>query len=83
MVARLQRAKNLILTEYRNYMVGQEHMIALALNEAEALAWQTDFPLLVFPTLAFEKAASVASWQGRQRKLRTQTARITDLSLAP
>jgi hypothetical protein len=39
----------------------------LALNEAEALAWQTPYPHLFFPMLAEEKAASVKQWSARQR----------------
>ena len=31
-------------------------ILHLALNEAEALAWQNGFPELIFPTLALEKA---------------------------
>jgi hypothetical protein len=42
----------------------------LALNEAEALAWETEYPYLVFPTLAAEKAQAVAKWQVRQHLIR-------------
>jgi len=45
-------------------------MLRLALNEAEALAWQTDYPHLVFPTLAMEKAQGLAAWNQRQRAIR-------------
>ena len=38
-------------------------MLRLALNEAEAIAWQTEYPHLIFPTLAQEKAEEVAAWQ--------------------
>jgi hypothetical protein len=44
-------------------------LLELAMNEAEALAWQTDFPQLFFPTLAAEKAGAVAGWHARQRRL--------------
>jgi len=42
----------------------------LALNEAEALAWQSGFPHLFFPVLAWEKAAKVAEWYLRQQTIR-------------
>ncbi len=50
----------------------EEHLrlLHLALNEAEALAWQTGFPQLVFPVLAQEKARDVAAWHERQRSIR-------------
>jgi hypothetical protein len=44
--------------------------LELALNEAEALAWQTDFPLLLFPTLAEEKISEVTRWLRRQELIR-------------
>jgi hypothetical protein len=42
------------------------------LNEAEALAWQTAYPHLLFPSLAVEKIQSVAAWQARQRLVHQQ-----------
>jgi UDP-2,3-diacylglucosamine pyrophosphatase LpxH len=42
----------------------------LALNEAEAIAWDTEFPQLVFPTLAVEKVKGVAKWHAHQRSIR-------------
>jgi hypothetical protein len=44
-------------------------MLRLVLNEAEALAWQTAYPHLVFPELAAEKAHAAAQWEQRQRSL--------------
>jgi len=48
----------------------QEHLLELALNEAEALAAQTGYPHLVFPVLAAEKVRSVAAWDARQQRVR-------------
>ena len=48
----------------------QPRLLQLALNEAEALAWQTGYPQLLFPVLAFEKAVGVATWHFRQQSLR-------------
>jgi len=45
-------------------------LLRLALNEAEALAWQSGFPELVFPILAQEKAGKLASWHERQKSVR-------------
>jgi hypothetical protein len=39
------------------------------LNEAEALAWQTSYPHLLFPELAVEKVQAVAAWQTRQESV--------------
>jgi hypothetical protein len=38
-------------------------------NEAEALAWQTPYPHLLFPSLAAEKVQAVAAWQTRQQSV--------------
>lgn len=48
----------------------QRHVFRLALNEAEALAWQTPIPLLVFPLLAYEKLKTLDKWNRRQKRLR-------------
>ncbi len=45
-------------------------VLHLALNEAEALAWQSGFPELIFPVLAREKASALAAWQDRQHSIR-------------
>ena len=55
-----------LLNEFRQETRAPYRMLRLALNEAEALARQTDFPQLVFPVLAREKAEAIAAWQSRQ-----------------
>ncbi len=62
LLARLQKSKSSVLAD--------EHLLELAVNEAEALAWDTGFPGLLFPTLAAEKAGAVAAWQARQQRIR-------------
>jgi len=52
-------------------LAGPERMLQLALNEAEAVAWQTDYPHLLFPELAMEKVQAVASWNHRQTAVRS------------
>ena len=65
---------------YRAKHAGFSHLIRLALNEAEALAWETGFPQLVFNGLAEEKIQAVASWNRRQSEIRQN--RSAELSLA-
>jgi hypothetical protein len=62
----IQQMKTRILGEFRKSFGSNERLLQLALNEAEALAWQTGYPQLVFPELAHEKAQAVTSWKARQ-----------------
>ena len=48
----------------------QPRVFQLALNEAEAIAWQTGFARLIFPQLAVEKIQAVAGWHARQESIR-------------
>jgi hypothetical protein len=68
--AQIEKAKDAILDEFRNAFAAPERLLHLALNEAEALACQTGFPHLVFPTLAREKVQAVTTWHARQQLLR-------------
>lgn len=61
------RVRQGLFAEWRDMLTTQERLLQLALNEAEALAWQTEVPHLVFPTLAEEKVHAAASWTVRQR----------------
>jgi GTP cyclohydrolase II len=56
--------------ELRQSLEGSDRLFQLALNEAGALAWQTDYPHLVFPALATEKLQAAAEWTARQTHLR-------------
>jgi hypothetical protein len=69
-MAKLENARQALFEEFRRQIHAPEQMLYLALNEAEALARQTEFPLLVFPTLAREKAEAVSAWQRRQEFVR-------------
>ncbi len=62
--------KQAILQEYENRLAGNSHMLEAAVNEAEALAWQTPYPHLFFPLLAQEKATAATRWAVRQRMVR-------------
>ena len=70
LIAQIQQTKNAVLAEFRQTFKAPEQMLRLALNEAEALAWETAYPHLVFPTLATEKAQAVAAWNARQQSIR-------------
>ena len=62
----IQQIKSKILAEFHKKIGANERLLQLALNEAEALAWQTNYPQLVFPELAHEKAQAAANWVIRQ-----------------
>ena len=69
-VAQIEKAKKKILADFRGRLAEHGHLLRLAVNEAEALAWQTDYPHLLFPTLAVEKAQAAAKWHTRLEYLR-------------
>ena len=66
----LGAARATIEREFSALREQQPRLFQLALNEAEAIAWQTGFPHLIFPTLASEKAREVVAWHSRQNRLR-------------
>jgi len=69
---RLGAVKVKIEREFGRVMTGYEQLLKAAVNEAEALAWQTSYPHLFFPTLAEEKATEAQQWVARQRAIREQ-----------
>jgi hypothetical protein len=70
LLAQIENVKAQVMAEFRDRLDGHQRLLELAINEAEALAWQTEFPQLLFPTLALEKARAVAGWHFRQQSLR-------------
>lgn len=68
-LAQIRNVRETILAEARETIKIHEHKLRLAVNEAEALAWQTLYPQLVFPALATEKIRGAAAWENRQRSL--------------
>jgi hypothetical protein len=66
-VAQLGRVKAAIGAQARATLPAHESMLKLALNEAEAQAWQTAYPHLLFPTLAMEKVQAIVDWAGHQQ----------------
>ncbi len=66
----LTAVKKALFEESFKTLDHQERLLRLALNEAEALAWQTNYPHLVFPTLATEKVQAVSAWNRHQQFVR-------------
>lgn len=73
---RLEGLKDQLLREFGGKLKQQDRLLRAALNEAEALAWQTPYPHLFFPVLAQEKAVSARNWAQRQREIRQATLRF-------
>lgn len=71
--AAIVRAKEALLFDFSEMAGEHGRVLRLALNEAEALAWQTEFPHLIFPSLAMEKARAAVEWHQRQRSLRNNS----------
>jgi hypothetical protein len=68
-LSEIRKAKDAIFAEARGTLDTHERMLQLALNEAEALAWQTEYPHLVFPPLAAENVHAIADWNRHQRSV--------------
>ncbi len=69
-LAPVARVKEAIFTESFKALKTQQHLLRLVLNEAEAVAWQTRYPHLVFPALALEKIQAVVAWDAHQQSVR-------------
>jgi len=69
-----ERVKANVLNELTDRLSLPEHWFRLAVEEAEALAWQTDYPHLLFPTLAMEKVQAMADWDARQQFIRQKNS---------
>jgi len=75
-LGQIEDVREQVATEFRDRLEEHKHVLDLALNEAEALAWESGFPQLFFPTLATEKARAVTGWHVRQQSLRQRTAQL-------
>jgi len=75
----MEEVKGSLWRDFGGTSEAQRHLLHLALNEAEALAWQTPFPDLLFPVLAEEKATALKHWAARQRVV--QRARASSAGL--
>jgi hypothetical protein len=65
-LGRMEEVKKALCRDCGGALAVHRHLLHLALNEAEALAWLTPFPDLLFPVLAEEKATALKHWAGRQ-----------------
>lgn len=82
-VRRLKAVKAKVAAEFSPAMTGYEHVLSASLNEAEAVAWQTPYPHLLFPVLAEEKAVEARQWAAHQRAIRQRSnAGSAELQLA-
>ncbi len=67
--------KREIFAEYQSALGANDQLLRLAIIEADALARQTEYPNLIFPLLASEKAHNAARWQYHQQfRLRSDYA---------
>jgi hypothetical protein len=69
LVTVMEKMKDRMLQEFSARLAAHESVLRMALNEAEALAWETQYPHLVFATLAREKAQAAAAWENHQQRL--------------
>jgi hypothetical protein len=69
-VAEIEDTRARIVNEFRENLDSHGNLFRLALNEAEFLASQTEYPHLVFPALAMEKVQAVKDWRARQYAIR-------------
>ncbi len=65
----IETARKGLADEWQPRFSLSDPSLHLALGEAEALAWQTAFPHLVFPELAREKINKAIAWQRRQEEV--------------
>ena len=78
-IAQVQSIREAVLAEATRALQAPEQALRLAVTEAEAVAWQTQYPHLVFPILAEEKVKSIATWNARQAAIR-QTSPLYGLA---
>lgn len=65
LVIGIERAKQNLIAQFKDHLELPQRLFQVAINEAEALAWKTEYPQLVFPTLAEEMIAAISSWYSR------------------
>lgn len=69
LIVQMTNIKNGLVREFGTAIGGHNALLRSALNEAEALAYQTAYPHLLFPLLAEEKASQINHWAARQRRV--------------
>jgi hypothetical protein len=76
MLPHVAEVKSAVLRECGDCLRPHDRLFRGALIEAEALAWQTPYPGLLFPVLAQEKAQAVRNWLARQQDIRQKSQGI-------
>jgi len=66
----LRSLRQALYQEVLNKSAVPKKLLNLALAEAEALAWQTAYPHLLFPSLAAEKVDATVRWHARQSSIK-------------
>lgn len=74
LVVGIWRAKQKLVSQFQGATELPKRLVQVALNEAEALAWETEYPQLVFPALAEEKIAAISAWYGHGGTLHSEYA---------
>lgn len=70
LAAKIERVKNDIVAEFQDEFKANQQLFLHVINQADALAWQTDYPHLIFPQLAVEKVQAAENWVARQQAIR-------------
>jgi hypothetical protein len=76
--ARFEQLKHRLLVASLGELPGPRSNVRLrrAANEAEALAWATPYPVLVFPVLFEEKSRAAVIYARRQRHIQERSAQF-------
>ena len=77
LLVQINQTKQQLFAEFSAAFGPEDNVLRLALNEAEALAWETDYPHLLFPQLATEKAEAAVKWERRQAILNRSSLSLT------
>jgi hypothetical protein len=67
LIVGIEQAKWNLAAEYK--LALPERLFRVAVNEAESLAQETEYPQLVFPALAKEKIEAVSAWYNHGESL--------------
>ena len=62
LIAGIEQAKWHLVADLGKTFQLPERLFRVAVNEAEALAWKTEYPHLVFPALAAERIQAASAW---------------------
>ncbi|HEV2318797.1 MAG TPA: hypothetical protein VGV18_03550 [Verrucomicrobiae bacterium] len=74
LIVGMERVRQSLAARFARQSEIPQRLFRAALNEAESLAWETDYPQLVFPTLAEEKIAAISYWDDRGGRLQSEYA---------